>query len=229
MSKKLYIIHGWTYTIQPWEKTVEILKNQGVDVVQLRVPGLTSPSQGVWTVASYVEWLKEQIADSGDFAVLGHSNGGRIAMNLLIKYPNYFPNLILLNSAGIYYPKETQSSKRKTARSLAKIGKPLAKIPGLRKIFYRLIGSDYGRAPENMKKTLSNMLESDKHFDPKRVRAGRVSILWGKEDKVTPLGMGEKLHEGISGSTFRSFDEWAHAPYISHPEELAEAIMEELR
>lgn len=226
--KKLIIIHGWTYTIEPWTKTVKLLEKQGVEVEQLRVPGLTEPSDKVWAIDDYVDWLDRKLAGRKDVTVLGHSNGGRIAMNYLAKHPNAFNQLILLNSAGIYFEPETMSLKRRIARVVAKVGKPLAKIPGLRKVFYRLIGSDYGRAPENMKKTLSNMLESDKTFDASRVNISKVSILWGREDRVTPVGMGRKLHESITNSTLKELDQWQHAPYITHPEELAEAIMKEL-
>lgn len=227
--KKLIIIHGWTYTIEPWTRTVDLLKAQGIEVEQLRVPGLTEPSDKVWTIEDYVEWLREKLTGQQDVAVLGHSNGGRIAMNYLTKYPNTFEQLILLNSAGIFYKPEAMSLKRRVARVVAKVGKPLARLPLVRKVFYRIIGSDYGRAPENMKKTLGNMLESDKHLDLSRVNVGKIDILWGKDDQTTPVGMGRMIHEGLTGSSLREFDDWRHAPYITHPEELAEAILEALK
>ena len=45
--KTLYIIHGWAYSIEPWQQTVDWLRENGVDVKQLRVPGLTEPSDEV--------------------------------------------------------------------------------------------------------------------------------------------------------------------------------------
>ena len=35
--KKLYIIHGWTYTVKPWEKTLSLLRKKGVKVEMLNV------------------------------------------------------------------------------------------------------------------------------------------------------------------------------------------------
>lgn len=226
--RKLLIIHGWTYTIEPWTKTVELLREQGIEVEQLRVPGLTEQSHQVWTIDSYVDWLHTKLDGRQDVAVLGHSNGGRIAMNYLSQHPSGFKQLILLNSAGIFYKPESMSAKRQIARVVARVGKPLARLPFIRKVFYRLIDSDYGRAPENMKQTLSNMLESDKAFDASNVQADKVDILWGKEDKVTPVGMGRILHDEIAGSSLREYDGWQHAPYLTHPEELAQAIREVL-
>ena len=40
----LYIIHGWTYTVEPWSKTLDILKKNGIKVKMLHVPGLTEKS-----------------------------------------------------------------------------------------------------------------------------------------------------------------------------------------
>ena len=39
----LYIIHGWTYTTEPWNGTIAALKKAGINVKMLNVPGLTSP------------------------------------------------------------------------------------------------------------------------------------------------------------------------------------------
>lgn len=227
--KQLIIIHGWTYTIEPWTETVTLLRQAGIEVEQLRVPGLTEPSDAVWNIDGYVEWLHEKLAERTDVVVLGHSNGGRIAMHYLSKYPNAFRQLILLNSAGLYYKPETQSLKRRVARAVAKIGKPLAKLPLIKKVFYRLIGSDYGRAPVNMQKTLANMLESDKTFDPSGVKCQKIDILWGCEDHVTPIGMGRELHKKMPGSQMKEFEKWQHAPYIAYPKELTGAILEVMK
>ena len=153
MSKEmadLYIIHGWTYTVEPWAKTLEILKANGLKVKMLHVPGLTEPSDKVYTIEDYEEWADQQIPDGA--IALGHSNGGRILLNLCSKKPEKLSYLILLDSAGVYEP----SKKKKIVAKIAKIGRPLGKIKLLNKIFHRITGTtDYLRAPENMKKTLA--------------------------------------------------------------------------
>ena len=221
--KTLYIIHGWAYSIEPWQQTVDWLRENGVDVKQLRVPGLTEPSDEVWTIDAYVQWLRGQIADDPSPIVLGHSNGGRIAMHYDEIYPHHIAQLLLLSSAGIEVGSQKLSTKRRILKTVAKILAPLKHIPGARKIVYRLLKSDYNDAPENMKKTLANMLASDKDFDATNVTAP-TAILWGEADTTTPLAMGKKLHADIKNSTFNSFPDWRHAPYRTHPTQLAEAI-----
>ena len=218
----LYIIHGWTYSVEPWTTTLDLLKKSGVEVKMLNVPGLTSPSEKVWTIKDYVSWANKTLPDHA--VVLGHSNGGRILLNLLSKHPNRLRHLILLDSAGIYEP----SKKRDVLQKISKLGAPLKRLPLARKIFHKILGaSDYSRAPENMKTTLTNMLESDKLLDISKISTS-TSILWGEADTVTPPRQAQKLHSLLKNSTLKLFPDWTHAPYISHPAELASAILDVL-
>ncbi len=228
MKKEIYIIHGWSYSIEPWTSVVSILRSKGVEVHQLQVPGLTSPSSKVWDIDGYVNWLDGELSGVNDPIVLGHSNGGRISLNYLKKHPNSFKKLILLNAAGINVSNEKISLKRRVFRIAAKVLKPLKYIPLVRKVVYRLIGgSDYDRAPANMKKTLHNMLESDKNLTLNDIQMP-TAVLWGKNDTTTTLAQGRKMANDLPNASMKEFDGWAHAPYITHPVELAEAIITEL-
>ena len=215
----LYIIHGWTYTVEPWEKTLKLLDEAGVKVKMLHVPGLTEPSRKVYTVEDYAKWADEQIPDGA--VALGHSNGGRILLNLCAEKPEKLSKLILLDAAGVY---EMTWRKRMT-KLLAKVGKPLKKVPVVNKAFHRLTGTtDYGKAPKNMKKTLQNMLSSDKELGLARVTTPTV-MLWGKKDTITPPRQAEKMKAELPNAKLKFYDDWTHAPYISDPEGLAEAII----
>ena len=215
----LYIIHGWSYTIEPWRTTLGILRDSGLRVKVLKVPGLTEPSKKIYTIDDYVKWADSEIPDGA--IALGHSNGGRILLNLCAKKPNKLKYLILLDAAGVYEP----SAKKKIVASLAKIGKPLKKIPVVNKAFHRLTGTtDYSRAPENMKVTLSNMLESDKNLKLGDVTT-KTYLLWGKKDTVTPPRQATKMYESLPNAELKFYARWTHAPYISNPEELAKALI----
>ena len=214
----LYIIHGWTYTVEPWNKTLALLAEAGLNVKMLHVPGLTEPSDKVFTMDDYVKWADAAIPDGA--IALGHSNGGRILLNLCVRKPEKLKFLILLDSAGVYEP----SARKEIVGKLAKIGRPLKKIPGVDKVFHRVTGTtDYSRAPENMKTTLQNMLESDKDLDLSKV-ATKTLILWGKKDTTTPPRQATKLYEGLPTAELKFYANWTHAPYISNPDELARAI-----
>lgn len=220
--KELYIIHGWTYNAENWDRTLLRLEKGGAKVHFLRVPGLTTPSDKVWTIDDYVKWADENIPNGA--IALGHSNGGRILLNLCSKNPDKLKKLILLDSAGIYEP----SLKKNITKILAKIGKPFKKITIVDKAFHKITGStDYAKAPENMKRTLENMLESDKSLRPETVTT-KTAILWGKKDQITPVRQANKLNELMPNSTLKFFDEWPHSAYLTDSDGLADAILEEL-
>ncbi len=222
-AKTLYIIHGWTYSVEPWRKTIELLSDSGVKVKMLNVPGLTTPSKSIWTIKDYMSWADKNIPDGS--VALGHSNGGRILLNLCAERPEKLKKLILLDSAGVY----EVSKKRSVMKKIAKIGAPLKKIPIADKVFHKLTGSmDYYRAPENMKQTLTNMLESDKDLVLAKVTTP-TAILWGEEDNVTPPRHAHILKRKLVDSTLNIHSGWTHAPYISDPTGLAKAIMKEIK
>lgn len=217
--KTLYIIHGWTYTVEPWNRTIKILNDKyQIKVEMLHVPGLTDPSKKVWTIDEYVKWADSLLPE--DAIVLGHSNGGRILLNLLSRQPDRVSHLILLDAAGVYEP----SKKRDILRKLSQILAPLRRVKILRKIIHKMIGAgDYDKAPENMKKTLTNMLDSDRNLDISKVKV-KTDILWGGMDKITPPRQAKKMHQLIKKSRLKLFPNWTHAPYIVDPEGLAKTI-----
>lgn len=222
-AKTLYIIHGWTYTVEPWAKTIALLEKAGVKVKMLHVPGLTAPSDKVWTIDDYVAWASQNLPRGA--IALGHSNGGRILLNLCAQRPGQLKKLILLDSAGVYEP----SKKRDLLKKVAKLGAPLKKLPLISKVFHKLTGSmDYERAPANMKQTLTNMLESDKSLVLASITTP-TAILWGEADTITPPRQAHILKRKLADSTLSLHAGWTHAPYISDPSGLARAILKELK
>ena len=216
--KKLYIIHGWTYKPEPWLDVIKDLKKQGVEAELLRVPGLGTKSEKSFTIDDYVKWAREKLP-KGSIA-LGHSNGGRILLNLLSEEPDYLSGVILLDAAGVW----EQSGKRKVMKAAAKVLSPLKKSKFIRKAAHRVIGAnDYENAPENMKVTLDNMIQSDKSLDISKVTT-RAEIIWGADDQITPPRQGEKMHAALKNSKLTMKPGWRHSHYLVSTEELAAEI-----
>ena len=179
--QKLYILHGWTYTLKPWRPTAERLRAADMEPVFLKLPGLTSPSRKVWTVEEYLAWLDKQLAPTDRPTVLGHSNGGRLLLNYCASRPGKIGRLLLLNSAGVP-PGRRLRLRNAVFRYLSKIFGFARNITVLRKLVYRLLGAgDYDRAPPNMKPTLGNMLDSDYELPAKLASIKTpVNFVWGK-------------------------------------------------
>lgn len=222
--QKLYIIHGWTYKPEPWLEVIECLKKHKIDAELLRVPGLGAESSESYTIEDYAKWAAKNIP-KGSIA-LGHSNGGRILLNMLnMKGSDYLKGLILLDSAGIY----EESTKRNMARVLSKTFAPLKKSKFLRKAFHKVVGaSDYDAAPENMKVTLDNMLNSDKALRLDSITTP-TQIIWGTDDNITPPRQGEKMHELLQNSELDMKEGWRHSRYLVDTQELADVIAEKVK
>lgn len=221
--KTLYIIHGWTYTVEPWNRTLAYLREAKIPYKILNVPGLTAPSEKVWTIDDYVDWADKNLPDGA--IALGHSNGGRILLNLCSKNPEKLKHLILLDAAGVY----EESKKRDVSRRLSKTLAPLKQIKPLRKVAHKLLGaSDYDHAPENMKQTLSNMLDSDKNLEIEKVTTP-ATVIWGEADNITPLRQGKAMDARLKNSRLITRKNWTHAPYISDPAGLARVLIAVMR
>lgn len=223
-TKKVYIIHGWTYSTDGWKECIYGLREKGIDVVTLNVPGLTKSSDEVWTLDKYVEWLSEKLQNEEKVVLIGHSNGGRISISFSEKYPEKVSKLILIDSAGIVHNELPLRIKRKLFGALAKAGKVFKKVPFLRKVFYKLIGArDYGRANPNMRETMKNLISVDLTPSLKKLNLPTL-IIWGKKDEMTPLSDAYVMNKEISGSKLVLIEEAKHSPHKTHPKEVSEEI-----
>lgn len=226
---KLYIIHGWTYNLDKWKDVSLELKLRDIEPVLLKVPGLTEPSDEVWDIEGYIGWLDEQLKGETRPIVAGHSNGGRIAMSYIQKYPDRIKQLILIDSAGVAHNEKRSVVKLKVLKVIAKVGKIFTFIPGVRKVFYKLIGArDYLDAPPNMRKTMQNMLKADQNLKLASIDLP-VTIIWGRDDTITPLADGQTINKAVKGSKLVVIDGARHAPMATEPVKVADVIAEAIK
>lgn len=213
---KIFIIHGWTYTLDAWTEILQKLQEAGYEPIMLRVPGLTIPSDYPWTIEDYVSWLREQIGEEDDPVIIAHSNGGRIALNYASTYPEHIKRLILLDSAGIPRKEKTISVRKTIGKFFARILKPILR-GRVRTFAYRLIGAgDYGRAEPHMRKTMANMLDSDNRLHVENIMA-HVDFIWGENDKSTPLYTAKELKNRLPNTgKIRVIRGAQHSPHQSH-------------
>jgi pimeloyl-ACP methyl ester carboxylesterase len=228
--RKIYIVHGWAYSLDKWKPLTDLLKRAGVAPVMLPVPGLTAESDEVWNLDKYVEWLNQATsAEKNPFIVVGHSNGGRIGLAFVSRYPEKVERLILIDSAGVYHNEVLLRLKRALFGAAAKIGKRVSSSAFLRKSLYRLARAhDYEQASPQMRQTMVNLVESDKHLDLGLIKTP-TTLVWGSEDRVTPLTDGRLMATEISDATLKIVHGGRHSPFYTHPDAVAQYIIEALR
>ncbi len=224
---QIYILHGWTYTTEKWNPFLDELKKKNIDFEFLKIPGLTAPIEKVWYMSDYTAWLKDKII-SEPVALLGHSNGGRIALAFTNAYPEKVSQLFLLDSAGLIHNDIFSKSKRAVFKSAAKIGKAFLNSEKAKKILYRLAREeDYKNAPPIMKKTMENLISLNIQPILKDIKTPTV-IIWGKNDKVTPFSDSAIFKRELPHSKLFLIESARHSPMFTHVKEVVKIVSENL-
>jgi len=225
--KKVLILHGWTYSKEKWGEFNNLLKEEGIEIIFPNVPGLTESLDKPWVLNDYVDWLKKIVDKEKDKIILiGHSNGGRIALAFGSLYPEKLEKLILIDSAGIYHNELPIRIKRFIFKYIANLGKKLLSFPTLKNILYKTMGeSDYKNAPPILQKTMKSLIAVDLTKILDKISVPTL-ILWGAEDRITPLSDGKLMNRMIAGSKFCVIKSAKHSPQFTNAKETAEKILE---
>jgi len=227
-KSKIYILHGWSYSVEKWTSFVKELESKGFKINLLKIPGLTGKINKPWNIEDYSSWLYEKLKKEENVILIGHSNGGRIAMAFAIKYPDKVSKLILIDSAGIFHNDILLRTKRILFGSIAKIGTRIVNNKKLRNFLYFLAREkDYKNASPNMKKTMVKLIESDKVLKIHRISVPTI-IIWGQDDKITPVSDGKILNAKIKNSRLFLIEGARHSPQFTHPKEVVRIIVEQL-
>ena len=223
--KKIFILHGWSYNTEKWQPFLQYLQKEKFLPVLLKVPGLTAAIDRVWTLDDYVEWLYNQIAkDKQPIILLGHSNGGRIALAFASKYPEKVKQLILIDSAGIYHNELPIRLKRTLFRNIAKVGKKLTSSNMLKQLLYKFVREqDYNQASLILKQTMRNLITVDLRRQLYKITTPTL-IIWGEEDKITPLSDGKIIHALIKKSRLSVIKDGNHSPHFKYPEIVSQKV-----
>jgi pimeloyl-ACP methyl ester carboxylesterase len=222
---KAIILHGWTKDLTKWNPFLNTLKEKKISFEFPKIPGLTESLNKVWTLDDYIKWLKNIVdKEKKKIILIGHSNGGRIAIAFVTKYPEKVEKLILIDSAGIYHNELPHRIKKVVFKTIAKIGKKITTSRSLEDFLYRLAREgDYRKSNPIMKQTMINLLNSNKNLNISKITV-QTLIIWGADDKITPLSDGLLINKLIENSDLRIIADARHSPMYSHPKEVADII-----
>jgi len=229
-GKTILLLHGWGDSSATFNKLSEQL-GTNFQVLTLDLPGFggTQRPEAVWDLDNYsefiAEWLKK-IGVSKLYGIVGHSNGGAIAINGLSSQKLSVQKLVLLASSGVRVPK-------KSLKVTAKVGKvATAPLPTdlknkIRKRFYSGIGSEMLLFPE-MEQTFRNLVGHDVLAEAEKINIPTL-LIYGKNDKDTPPEYGSKFNTVIKNSELKVLPDAGHFVHHDQPEETNRLIMDFLR
>jgi len=249
-GRPVLLVHGFGVSSYSWRHLVGPLsKHHRVIVVDLKGFGSSpKPCDEKYTVFDQADLLYDFIIrhDLKDLTLVGHSMGGGVVLwtSFLLseRDPARLSRLVLVDSVGA-----VQRHPRFIALARLPVLGPLGLwlFPAethvraaLRESYYDAtkITDDAVRTYAEALKTPGGrhaVIRTARSLDPKDVDRVRLCcekievptlILWGREDRVIPLKVGEHLHEAIRTSRLVIVDGCGHMPQEEKPEETLELI-----
>lgn len=229
IMRKIFVLHGWAYSADKWGPFIKFMERRGTRPILLNVPGLTRKTTKAWTIDDYLKWLKEKLEKEKEPPILiGHSNGGRLAIAFASKYPEKLNYLVLIDSAGIYHNEFPLRLKRFIFKNIAGLGKKITSSEKLRNLLYKVAREgDYKNATLPMRQTMVNLISLDLTSCLSRTTTPTL-IIWGKLDRTTLLSDGKLMHKLIKDSKLYVVDDAGHSPQFTHAEQVCKRILEEI-
>ncbi len=232
MNRTLVCLHGWGGTKESFTELRSALQGNEITLLVPDLPGFGSEPEPKkpWSTDDYTDWAEAYIKKHahGPIHLLGHSHGGRISLKLAARKTLPIEHLYLCAAAGIRHPRHV---KRIIGLTLAKSGKALLTIPGLKKLqpigkklLYKLVRvHDYEKASAVMRQTFINVSAEDL-----RPLLGKIDIatdiFWGRDDGMTPFGDALIMNRGIEQSVLHSYDGIRHRVHRDKATEIAAVI-----
>jgi pimeloyl-ACP methyl ester carboxylesterase len=215
------ILHGWGASIEAVYPIVTGLASVA-SVYALDLPGFgesDSPPRpwGVEDYQVFVAAFMDALAIERP-AIVGHSNGGRIAIRMACTEPHRASRLVLVDSAGIR-PRRTLRWYRRVG--MAKIGKYAARFLGapgerLRSLLVRRAGSTDYLAAGAMQPTLVRLVNADLRPYMPGIQVPTL-LIWGSDDSDTPVSAAKEMERLIPDAGLVVLEGAGHYSYLDQP------------
>ncbi len=237
----LALLHGWGMNPRVFDMLAAQL-NQHVTLLPLALPGHGGTEiLTINTLSTWAAQLSTQLPEQT--MLLGWSLGGQVAMRIALDHPSQITRLILVSStpkfllddswqAGIpladvmNFGEDMQRDTRATLLRFLTLQTRGASAQ--RKLLESLLETFF-TAPVPVSQALTAGLEMLLHTDLRTEVATLTQptlVIHGSLDKLTPPSAGQWLAEAIPHAKYCLINGAAHAPFLSHTQQVASAILE---
>ena len=225
-GRTLLVLQGWAAPAEIYAAVAKRLAGK-MRVVIPDMPGFgaTPEPEDPWGSEDYARFVRRFLAELGieSAYIMGHSNGGRVAMRLLTgDDPFGAPRLILCDSAGIV-PKKSLKSKislagYKTARVFLGSSAGQKLFPGkLDELRSKRGSADYKNASPVMRATLVKLVNED--LRPLMPLIKQPTLLfWGTADTATPLSDAQTMEKLFPDAGLVTAPGAGHYSFLDAPE-----------
>ena len=196
-------LHGWGRNASDWG---EVLR--GEDALALDLPGFgnTPAPDAVWGSPEYAELVLRAVTSvaAAPFTLVGHSFGGRVAVQIAAGHPELVAGLVL---TGVPLYRRAAPAKPppafRAAKALHRAG--LISEAFMDRMRNRYGSADY-RATSGVMRSVFVKVVNETYDAPIAKIAGAsvpVSLVWGEQDQEVPLSVAQRAHAAIEGSALR--------------------------
>lgn len=227
-GQPIILLHGWGDNSATFDKLIELLAGD-YELFALNLPGIgqTQAPEGVWGLEDYAQFVQawsKKVGINYPYALIGHSNGGSVAMHGVAKNILQPKRLVLLASAGV---RNNRKIKKSLLKAASKTGKAITlPLPSrtrmkIRNRLYQRIGSDIGLFPQ-MEETFRKIISEDTQADAENIKIPTL-LIYGEQDKVTPVQYGKMFRQLIKESKLEVI-EAGHFLHQEKPQQVAKLI-----
>ena len=228
-GKPVLLLHGWGDSLEGFAALrAQLAKRYRVIALDLPGFGGTQAPPVAWGLDDYGQFAQaflRKIALPELWGVIGHSNGGAIAIRAVARDWLQTERLVLLAAAGI---RGEYKGRNRAYRLVAKTGKaavkplPKAMQNRLRKKLYKTIGSDM-LVVEHLQETFKRVVTDDVRDDAAKITVPTL-LIYGEADAQAPVWYGQRYHELIADSTLEILPGTDHFVHLERPVVVQKAI-----
>ncbi len=227
----LLMLHGWGATAELFAPLLNALQ-PGRTLIVPDLPGFGATPQPpvAWSAHEYATWTLALLDRLGveRCDVIGHSNGGRIAIVLAAQHPHRVRHVVLTSSAGIpphrgvrqRFAVGTYKALRGVERSSVF---PAPLRTAARRRADRRGSEDYRAATGVMRATLVRLVNQDLRPLLPRIAAPTL-LVWGDHDTETPLANGREMERLIPDAGLVVFEGAGHFAYLEQAQRFCRVV-----
>ncbi len=234
----LVLIHGLADHDESWAPMLKRLKRAGFHVYAPDLLGYgrsPKPEGGDYSISGEEQYVAEFIQALGlqKPDVGGWSMGGWIALKLALDHPDMVERVVVYNSAGLRtnMPDPGNTFQITTPEDVDRL---VAKMePGMKPL-PRFVARDAVRRFQSNEPTTSRnmaaMITGKDLLDDRLPQLTEpLLIVWGSEDKLTPLSMGRTMHAMVKSSELNVVEGCGHLAPLTCDQRVASATADFLR
>lgn len=218
-GKPLVLLHGWlasSETMKPLQKHLsKNFKVYNVDIIGFGKSELPDKPMNTNDFGDFLANFVKQLNIENPI-LIGHSHGGRTAINYAGRKLGKINKIVLIDSAGIK-PKRSISYYIKiyTYKIVKKVLKifPKSLEKTREKILNKFGSADYKASPEILRKTMNIIINEDQKKIMKNINVPTLMI-WGDKDTATPLSDAKQIEKIIPNSGIAVLEGTGHFSYL---------------